>query len=508
MIYRPCEEILWDCWIYPHEGKFYMFHLSISPEQQGKGAWDGISLAISEDLVHWKEYGRVLTKRPEAVWLGTGMIQKIDDTYVMNFSEECPAGVQNIYFATSRDLLHWERTEHVCQPDGLHYMNKPTDMSSGYPRWDSLGILDALKEPKPPYYAFLTASAKNVNHINKNGGLGLVTSMDGFNWTCLPDAFGDTDMFPQFEVPEHVEINGRHYVLFCTSSYLSHRFDRYAQDMSGGTFYVVADNLLGPYRLPDGDYMLQGTRNHPAVSTVTVGRPLPLDGELVYYHIWGGDDGDHGWGGTVKLLEEKAPYQLRLRYHPRNEALKGKLLATTADVLPGLSLVKNVGVIPPMSFDLEESIKFGNLGTGAALASAPLEGALGSEDVADLSDGRIVTFDLTLGEGEGSGFWFEGKGGNKLCVMLNRKRQRLEFGFVRNGWGPNVVIRDDLTQDFPVSEHSRVRILARRCFFEVYIDDLYVSSWRTREDMDPNRFGFYFEDCSGELKNLEIWQMG
>ena len=74
MIYAPKIERMWDSWIFPHQGKFYLYYISISPEQYGKGPWDGISLAISEDLIHWTEYGCVLKKRPEASWLGTGMI--------------------------------------------------------------------------------------------------------------------------------------------------------------------------------------------------------------------------------------------------------------------------------------------------------------------------------------------------------------------------------------------------------------------------------------------------
>lgn len=42
----------------------------------------------------------------------------------------------------------------------------------------------------------------------------------------------------------------------------------------------------------------------------------------------------------------------------------------------------------------------------------------------------------------------------------------------------------------------------------MYIDDVYVSSWRPEKALDPNRIGFYFEDCDGTLDNLEIWQMG
>ncbi len=505
MIYHPKEERLWDCWIYPYKGTYYMYYLSLSPQQYGKGSWDGISLAVSEDLVHWREHGRVLAKRPEAVWIGTGMIQRVGANFIMNFSEECPAGSQRIHFAVSQDLLHWERTEHQCVPDGIHYMRDPSDSSNSIQRWDSLGIIDAAEDHAPPYYAFCTAFSKKTGVINKNGTLALLTSSDGLNWTCLPCAFPDPDPFPLFEVPEHVEFHGRHYVTFCTSSYLGRRFDRFSQDMSGGTFYVVSDNALGPYRLPDGDYMLQGTREHVSVSTVSVGRPLKVGDQVFYYHIWG-DNGPNGWAATVKLLEEAAPYRLRLRYNPVNDCLMGTLLARMQDVLPGLALVKQDGQVPPMRFNLRESIRFQSLGTSAALSAKPIDGNAHTEN-SDLTDGRYVTFQLTIESGEGCGFYFEGVQGAKLCMLLNRKRQRLEFGTVHLGWGPNMVIQTQIRQHHPIQTVSHVKLLARKCFLEVYIDNIYVSSWRPAEEIDPNRFGFYFEDCTGELSNLNIWQM-
>ena len=507
MIYTPKKERLWDCWIVPYQGQFYMFYLSLTPERIGKGGWDGISLAISDDLVHWTEYGRVLSKREEAVWIGTGMIQKIGDTFIMNFSEEYPVGYQRIYFAKSNDLLHWERTEHVCVPDGINYMSEPNEMSDTCARWDSLGIVDALDDKGPPYYAFCTANAKQVNSINKNGGLGLLTSNDGLNWKCLPNAFPDPDMFPKLEVPEHICFQNRHYITFCTSSYLSHRFDKQAKDMSGGNYYVTSDNMLGPYRLPKGDYMLQGTRDNVSVSTVTVGRPLKVGNQVFFYHLWG-YNGPAGWVTTVKILEEATPYQLRLRYNPINDCLKHTLLAQTADVLLELTLVKNTGVIPPMKFVLDGKISFSSLGTSAALSASPLSGCKHSESSTDLRDGRFVTFDLSLYSGVGAGIFFHGQDDSMLCILMNRERQRLEFGYLISGWGPNMVICDEICQEFRIQEKAKVKVLARRCFLEVYIDDIYVSSWRPEKNIDPNCFGFYFEDCTGEVDNLEIWQMG
>lgn len=505
MIYTPTTEKLWDCWILKHEDTFYMFHLSLSPERLGKGSWDGISLATSKDLTHWTEYGRVFEKRPEAEWIGTGMVQKIGNKFIMNYSEECPAGKQAIYFAESQDLLHWKRIEGVsCEPDGKYYMSKPSDISNTIPRWDSIGIVDAMEDKAPPYYGFVTSNTLQCKLINKSGSLGLLKSNDGLHWECLPNAFPDTDKFPEFEVPEHIEINGRHYVMFCTSSYLGFRFDELSEDMSGGTFYVTSDNLTGPYRLPDGDYMLQGTRNNEKVSMVSVGRPLKVDDKIFYYHIWG-DNGPDGWVGTLKLVEEEKPYKLRLRYNNVNDSLVGRKLASN-DCFAEMELVKNVGVVPPMIFEKTSALRFVNLGTSAALDAKSLDGSCGGT-IADLSDGRIVRATVKIHDGEGVGIYFKSTNGNRIGVMLNRKRQRVEFGHINNGWGANMVFCGDLYQNFEIKETSDIRLLVRREFFELYIDDVYVSSWRSYENILPNSVGLYFEDCNGLICNLSIYEM-
>lgn len=506
MIYTPTTEKLWDCWILKHNDTFYMFHLSLSPERLGKGSWDGISLATSKDLTHWTEYGRVFEKRPEAEWIGTGMVQKIGDKFIMNYSEECPAGKQAIYFAESSDLIHWKRIEGVsCEPDGKYYMNKPSDISNTIPRWDSIGIVDAMEDKQPPYYGFVTSNTLQCKLINKSGSLGLLKSEDGLHWECLPNAFPDTDRFPEFEVPEHVEINGRHYVMFCTSSYLGFRFDELSDNLSGGTFYVTSDSLLGPYRLPDGDYMLQGTRNNKQVSMVTVGRPLKIDNKIYYYHIWG-DNGPEGWVGTVKLLDEETPYKLRLLYNKVNDSLVGRKLADSS-WFAKTSLVKNVGAVPPMIFSKsEKAIEFTNLGTSAALEGKSLNGGV-SGPIADLTDGRIVEACITIKNGEGAGIYFTTENGNKLGLMLNKKRQRVEFGRINNGWGANMAFCGELYQSFTINETSAIKLLARREFFELYIDGVYASSWRSYENINPNSFGLYFEDCDGRISDLNIYEM-
>ena len=78
--------MMWDTWIYYHEGKYYMYYLAGSG-----GHWDGHELATSEDGVHWKEYGIMVKPCAGVTWMGTGHIWKSPEfekthKWVMNYS--------------------------------------------------------------------------------------------------------------------------------------------------------------------------------------------------------------------------------------------------------------------------------------------------------------------------------------------------------------------------------------------------------------------------------------
>ena len=95
---------MWDTWLYYHEGVHYLYYL------HGRAAdeWDGISVATSEDGVHFQEFGPIVSKRDDAQWLGTGSVWRAGEKFILNFSESRD-GVQAVFFAQSDDLLHWER---------------------------------------------------------------------------------------------------------------------------------------------------------------------------------------------------------------------------------------------------------------------------------------------------------------------------------------------------------------------------------------------------------------
>jgi len=505
MFYTPKKEKLWDCWLVPNEGKYYLFYIRVS---DGGKRWDGISLAVSDDLLHWREIGTVITKDEDAIWLGTGMVQRIGDRFIMNYSQEKPERYGKIYFAESSDLLTWRRIEDaISEPDPHYYMYDPRDTCDHMPRWDSIGILNALeKEKKPPYYAFCTCNIAKPEESQRSGVLGLLTSNDGINWQCLPPAVDDGSLFPSYEVPDPFILNGRYYVLFCCSSYLGFRYDAGAETMCGGTYYVVADNPQGPYRLPECDPMIQGVRDHSNVCMNYVGRVIKQGNDYLYYHIWG-DPNAVGWFGPLKLLVEKSPGQLQLLYWKGNEKLKGRELSLEF-YDSEFEQVKQIGIQRSVEWKCKKNvIEF--TGKGSSNAIMWKKDIIFTPVPSLLSDGRIIEFKQVIMKGNGAGIVIGTASGEKFCIFLSCKKNRVEFSWIKQGWGSNLVLSKEVYSDCSLKYNSsiNVKILVRHMFIELYIDGIYVNGIRITEDFDLNYLGFYSEDSYGTFSDMKIWQM-
>ena len=260
MLFHPESDLLWDTWLIEHDGMFYLFYIRLprsggpDPATLTMGAgWDAINLATSADLLHWTEYGTVLEKDPAAVWLGTGMIHRSGDTFVMNYSEERPAGRQVICFATSTDLMHWDKLpgDADLRPDGAVYQADAARSADPLPRWDSIGII-APAAAGGDYYGVLAADLADPPLPGQCAVLGLVSSADGITgWRPLPPATAP-GLFPSYEVPEHAEICGRHYVLFSTNTTAGARFVPGDPLSQGGTYYVVSDDAARALRAAAG----------------------------------------------------------------------------------------------------------------------------------------------------------------------------------------------------------------------------------------------------------------
>lgn len=501
MLYKPQKERQWDSWIFKKDGIYYMYYINVS---ENGSRWDGISLATSTDLIHWKEFGRVLSKDDDAIWLGTGCVYKVGDTYLMNYSQEKPVGYQKVYFAKSKDLYNWEKIENVVsEPDGVIYMKDAKETCDPSPRWDSIGVFNPF-DNKLPLYGFLTSNKKVDKEPARSGVLGLLKSNDGIHWEHISPACNDVNLFPTYEVPEYVSFNNRHYALFCCSSNLAYRFDDRADYKCGGTYYLVSDEPYANYHLPKGDPMLQGTRDHYMVCMNYVGRTFKDENKTYYYHIWG-EPGANAWMGLIKEIVEEEPYRLGLRYADINEKLKGKLLLQNFETL---KMKRKVGYQPAVLWEnTKQQVIFKSQASSNYLETTLNGGAL-NNDPLDLRDGRIVDIDINIDSGFGAGIYFGTINNKKLLVLLNKRQQRVEFGFISDGWGGNMLFDKEIHKDFSINGANNVKIFARKEFIEVYIDSKYVGGYRlTSDNIDPNIFGIYSEDSNGKFNNIKIFEM-
>ena len=498
MLYRPEKERLWDTWIVPHEDKYYLFYIRVS---EGGTRWDGISLAISDDLLHWIEKGTVLVKHPEAVWLGTGMVQKIGYRYIMNFSEERPAEHQVICFAESYDLLNWKRLENELRPDSKYYLVDRTGTCDFVHRWDSIGIMNASLSLDPPYYGFVTASVPN-ELPGKTGAIGLIRSTDGINWECLPHV-NKIQEYGAYEVPEYIQFEDRHYLIFSSSEYLSGRYSKKAGFVEGGCYYLVSKNALSGYVSPPGDPMIIGTRNYESPCMKTVARIIRNDDDILLYYQWGDLNGD-GWIGVPLLLKEIFPWKLKPFYWHGTELLKGnKLVLNVVDSFPVREIPSDIS--SRVLYDIgADCIEFTNRGSADGVYCKYLS----SLSLNKYDDGRVIECTIQVDSGLGVGFIFDCNIQQNL-VYFSFRESVLKFGYIRSGWMANLsmISYTESEQFLGYSIPHRIRLLCRKFFVEVYVDDVYADGFRFSSQIDETKIGFYMDQANGTFSSMKFWQM-
>lgn len=514
MLFRPKQELLWDTWLVLHSGVYYLFYIRVSlPAPSLYEGWgiaiNGISMARSYDLLHWEEVGPVLEKHPKAIWLGTGMIHKAGNDFVMNFSEERPVGHQVICLAKSQDLLRWNRlsVEYEIRPDSRYYQTEQSESADPLPRWDSLGVVPP-SDKRSEYLAFICANAREVlpGHC---GTLGLLQSRDGLHWEQLPPVV-EPGLFPSYEVPEYVRFDGRHYVMFSTNTTAGPRFDPRAKGPHGGTYYVVADNIKGPYVKPPSNYLLLGQRDTAHVFGTYVGRSVRTDeGECLFYHHWTVNFPE-GWWGPPKVLVERQPYQLGLNYWFGCEGLKASLLAEGVQE-EALRPLKAAGKVPVIEWSANDgSVEAVNRG-GAQGASWEVPPGERSQSFTDLSDGRVLETRVRIQQGRGLGIWIGYHDeSDSVAVLLNAEAGAVEFGrlaYCKDGASLVFEPKERILWPIGTGVSHALRVLARRNFVEVYLDDRLVHSFCSQKELDANRLGFYAELAGGDFLMPRLWAM-
>ena len=168
----------WDTWIHFYNGKYYLYYLA---NLDDKAMWSGFGLAISSDGVSWDDYGIVLRASDKMVYyMGTGSVWKSPDfeknsTFICNYSEnqilDDKNRIQRILFATSKDLINWNKKDNIIFDVDEKYYKK-------LGRWDCIYALP-FKDGK-----FLGTWTGTPNS-REDGGIAFGYSTDGIHWNTM-----------------------------------------------------------------------------------------------------------------------------------------------------------------------------------------------------------------------------------------------------------------------------------------------------------------------------------
>ena len=264
MTLRLKDKWIWDFWFAREGDHYHIFYLqaerALSDERLRH--WHvSIGHAFSDDLHSWEVLPDALhpSETTESAETGeafdsyttwTGSIIHHDSLWYMFYTggKRSEKGlIQRIGLATSPDLNRW--TKHPDNP-----------LIAADPRWYEMLDLNlwhdhAWRDPfvfRHPehgdFHAFITARA-NKGAADARGVIAHARSSDLIAWEVLPPITQPGE-FGHMEVPQLSAINGRYYLLFCVTheQYSSARKARFSANLQTGTHYLVADNLLGPYR--------------------------------------------------------------------------------------------------------------------------------------------------------------------------------------------------------------------------------------------------------------------
>ncbi|WP_147915611.1 hypothetical protein [Ruania zhangjianzhongii] len=138
---RPQDGAAWErgglykSWLMHHEGEFWLFYNA--KDASPRGWQEQTGAARSTDLHHWERVGSqplVRNGEPGAIddrFASDPCVLRDGDLWVMFYFGLCSDGRARETFATSTDLLTWQRSEHVLidvGPDGSidsAYAHKP-----------------------------------------------------------------------------------------------------------------------------------------------------------------------------------------------------------------------------------------------------------------------------------------------------------------------------------------------------------------------------------------------
>lgn len=254
------DKWIWDFWFAEEDEYTHIFYLQANKslgDERRRHHNATIGHARSKDLISWELLQNALEPGEPGSWddlaTWTGSVIKKDDIWYMYYTgvnKKERGLIQRIGFATSKDLLSWER-----------YTGNP--IIEADPQWYE--ILDtkiwhdqAWRDPyvisyEDNYYVFITARV-NTGNPDERGVIALAKSNDLIEWEVLPPISTPGD-FGQLEVPQLIKYEDKHIIVFSTAVETTSEQKKKNNKLDGittGVFYLTNDSKspLEKYYLP------------------------------------------------------------------------------------------------------------------------------------------------------------------------------------------------------------------------------------------------------------------
>ena len=506
MFYRTRKaNVMWDTWLYYHDGIHYLYHLHRQNQQlpATTGQRDGITVATSTDGVHFDEIGPIVLKKDDAQRLGTGSVWPVGDRFIMNFCER-REGVQAIFFAQSGDLIHWEELgdEYRSDPDPQWYDDTPTG------RWDCISV---RRRPEGGFVGYFTARPWSRTAGLTYESIGKVESEDGLHWRAVAPPVFDWGEWPAMNLhePAGIEKIGDLYYLLMGFGFTDdlgqrHHLDR--QGSASGMYTFVADSVDGPFRPDTEAFPLLTSNTPPGVQRMTYFARFYRTPEELLVHHHSSEQNDVVWLAPLKRAVVDEDGHLKLGYWKGNDAAKGAPIEVDLSACDRVLPAPNVeGRLPPTEFSSDLRMSESRLEIDEAHGGGLF--LLGNHF--DLEQGVILEGTLEVHEPakrwSGIGVFVEEVfAQNRGTAVFVQTRGRTEIGRMNQG---AKFLADDVTEKgIAPGKPTTFRLLLRHSLLEFYLDDMLIQAY-SRPMRQTGRVGLVFESGRAVFQDLNAWVM-
>jgi hypothetical protein len=506
MLYLPKQGYMWDTSIVYHNDEYYLFSMFNFPGE--KADCINVWCAKSMDGVHFEDVGAVIKDQPFIIW--KMFVHKYGDTFVMNhgsLSGKPGHGNDTLCFWKSDNLIDWE------------YLGKDADSNPDprwyniQKRWDHMYTL----EHKGRYYGFCVATT-NDNIPYKS--CGLMVSDDGVRWEALPPPVVEWGDIPQqgFEVGGCEKIGDKYYLIGgCCGMYGNAGYC---------VFAFVADDPMGPYKPLEPKFRLcgsSGSKHRIGVQWLaSFGRGK--DNELLITNYLTAPTSEHlnfigtkedVWFLPIKKAVVDNNGMLRMAYWKQNELLKGDKLPISFDKLKvfGDEALVTKGDALKISTEDFSAKSF------SKESLEPKINAVVFEDRLPTEEGVFIEGTVTV---KRVGKLNTSKFGCIICepddtatvMLMDANHERVRKTVIQTtdlkSFSSEIIDVIDYNcaseNGVSIDEPCSFKLLIRRNIFEVYLNDILVQSFITRNKPD-GCIGFMAQDCLLNIDNLTIYKM-